>query len=178
MKRNPLEWVSEVLVTVTAIPILMMMVHVTLDVTLKYIFNMPIQGTLEITANYYMVAIVVLPMASVEMARQSIAVDLFYLMMPRGGQVAATGLVLLICAVAYGGLGLVALEDAIAAYNKNQAVMGTIRITIWPARFLLPLAFIASSVVCLYHLARFLVSRAARDELTSIHPVDPEVEVA
>ena len=177
MKRNPLEWLSEVLLSVTAIPVLAMMVHVTLDVTLKYLINTPIQGTLEITAYYYMVSIVVLPMAFVKLTRQSIAVDLFYQMMPFAGQVATTAIVLLICAAGYGGLAYISWPDALEAFEKREIVMGTVNIYIWPARFLLPGALAVTTVVCLYHLIRLLISAEARKQLTAIHQVDPETEV-
>lgn len=178
MKRNPLEWLSEILLTATAIPILLMMVHITLDVVLKYTMSMPIQGTLEISAYYYMVAIVVLPMASVELARQSIAVDLFYVMLPYRAKVATTGFVLMISAAAYGGLALISGEDAIVAFEKREAVMGTVRIAIWPARLLLPCAFLTSFLVCVYYFIRLCTSSQIRRELTDIHQVDPETEVA
>ncbi|MFV0296479.1 MAG: hypothetical protein ACK5JT_10220 [Hyphomicrobiaceae bacterium] len=46
MERNLMERLSEQMMAVTAIPVLAMMVHVTLDVTLKYTVGLPIQGAL------------------------------------------------------------------------------------------------------------------------------------
>jgi len=177
MRRNPLEWLCEALLTVTVIPVLAMMVHVTLDVTLKYLINTPIQGTLEITAYYYMVSIVVLPMAFVELTRQSIAVDLFYQMMPRWAQVATTGVVLLLCAAGYGGLAYISWPDALESFAKREIVMGTVNIYIWPTRFLLPGALAVVTAVCVAHFIRLIVSASAREELTAIHQIEPEIEV-
>ena len=177
MKRNPLEWLSEALLTVTMIPVLAMMIHVTLDVALKYLINMPIQGTLEITAYYYMVSIVLLPMAFVELSRQSIAVDLFYQMTSRRVQIALTGFVLLLTAAGYGMLAYISFPDALEAYGKREIVMGTINIYIWPSRFLLPLALVVAMLVSLMLLFRLIVSKDARDTLTAIHQVDPDSEV-
>lgn len=176
MKRNPLVWLSEVMLTITAIPVLAMMVHVTLDVALKYIINTPIQGTLEITAYYYMVSIVVLPMAFVELTRQSIAVDLFYQMMPNKAQLVVTALVLTVTALGYGGLAMISWPDALESLEKNEIVMGTVNIYIWPPRFLLPIALAVATAVCVYHLIRLIISPKAREELTAIHQVDPEKE--
>ena len=177
MKPNPLEWLSERMVSVTTIPVLAMMVHVTLDVVLKFTLNHPLQGTLEITAYYYMVSIVVLPLAFVELTRQSIAVDLFYQMMGRRMQIGVTGLVLLLSALGYGGLAWISWPDAIEAFHKREIVMGTVNIYIWPARFLLPSALMLATLVCLYHLLRLVTSPAAREGLIAIHHVDPETEV-
>lgn len=177
MKRNPLERVSEILLSVTAIPVLAMMVHVTLDVSLKYIINTPIQGTLEITAYYYMVSIVVLPMAFVELTRQSIAVDLFYQMMPQTMQIVVTAFVLLISAAGYGGLAWISIPEALASFEKNEIVMGTVNIYIWPSRFLMPAALMLAALVCFYHFIRLLINEQARNDLIAIHQVDAETEV-
>ncbi|MBF9032640.1 TRAP transporter small permease subunit [Rhodobacterales bacterium HKCCE2091] len=178
MRRNPLVWVSDVLLTVTAIPVLVMMVHVTLDVTLKYIGFRPIQGTLEITANYYMVAIVVLPMAFIEWSRQSIAVDLFYQMMSYRVQVGVTFLVLMLCALTYGGLACISWPDAVESFERREIAMGSSNIYIWPSRFLLPIALGITTLICLLHAVRLLVNPEARVALTAIHAPDPEAEVS
>ncbi|WP_161556023.1 TRAP transporter small permease subunit [Mangrovicoccus ximenensis] len=174
MKRTPLAWLSEMLLTVTALPMLAMMLHVTLDVILKNVLNMPLQGTLEITAYYYMLSIVVLPMAFVEMARQSIAVDLFYQMMPRRMQIGVTGFALLLSAAGYGGLAWITFPDAVAAFERREIVMGAVRVYIWPARFLLPISLTVTALVCLVHAANLALSARARDELVPAAPHDPD----
>lgn len=177
MNRNLLSWLSEALLTVTAIPVLAMMAHVTLDVALKYLINSPIQGTLEITAYYYMLSIVVMPMAFVELTRQSIAVDLFYQMMPNSVQIVTTGIVLLLSTAGYGGLAYISWPDALEAFEKREIVMGTVNIFIWPARFLMPAALAVAAVVCFVHFLRLWTSAEARERLTAIHQIDPDTEV-
>ncbi len=178
MKQRPLSKLSEVLLSVTAIPVLAMMVHVTLDVTLKYLINTPIQGTLEITAYYYMVSIVVFPMAFVELTRQSIAVDLFYKLMPRKAQIVLTAFVLLFSALGYGGLGVISWPEAISSFEKREIVMGSVNIFIWPSRFLLPLSLWVAMAVCLAHLYRLFTDEEAREQLIAIHQEDPGKEAA
>lgn len=172
--RNPLVWLSELLLTLTAIPILVMMVHVTADVLMKYLFRQPIPGTLETVSYYYMVAVVVLPMAFVELTRQSIAVDLFYQMMSHSLQFVCVGLVLTLSAAAYGMLATITFPDAIHAYRIGEIVMGPVNVAIWPARFLLPIACVLTAAVCVYHLVRLLVSPQARAELIAVHIADIE----
>jgi TRAP-type C4-dicarboxylate transport system permease small subunit len=176
MKRKPLEWLSETMLTVTSIPVLAMMVHVTLDVALKYLFSFPIQGTLEITAYYYMVSVVVLPMAFIELTRQSIAVDLFYQMMSPKVQTVVTGLVLFVSALGYGSLAWIAVPDAFESFEKREIVMGTVNIYIWPSRFLLPAALAVATLVCLVHLWRLITDPKARFALIAIQQPDPETE--
>jgi len=177
MRRNPLEWLSEALLTVAAIPVLAMMVHITLDVTLKYTLSTPIQGTLDITSYYYMVSVVVLPMAFVELTRQSIAVDLFYLMMPFRLRVATAGFVLLLSAAGYGGLAAISLPDALRAYHLKEIVAGTINVYVWPMRFILPIALVVTAAVCLMLFYRLLTNSEARKQLTTEHAIDPDLGV-
>lgn len=177
MRRNPLDWLCDVLLTVTAFPVLAMMVHVTLDVLLKYTIRMPLQGTLEITSYYYMVSVVLLPLGFVEATRQSIAVDLFYQLMGPRLQVAVTLLVLTVCAVGYGGLAIASIPDALRGFERQEIVMGTINIYIWPARFLLPVTFALAMGICLMHLLRMFTNPTARAELIAIHAIDPDQKV-
>lgn len=172
MIRNPLEWLSEALLTVTTIPVLAMMIHVTLDVVLKYTLRTPIQGTLEITSYYYMVAVVVLPMGFVELTRQSIAVDLFYQMMPYPVQVAVSAFVLIVSIAGYGGLAWITFPDAFLAFSRREIVMGTINVYIWPARFLMPVALSVAALVCLMHLIRLFTNPVEREKLVSVHATD------
>ncbi|WP_417210555.1 TRAP transporter small permease subunit [Antarctobacter sp.] len=176
MKKNLLEWLSEALLTLTAIPMLAMMVHVTLDVILKYTISTPIQGTLEITAYYYMVSVVVLPLAFVELTRQSIAVELFYQMMSSGLQVAVIGFVLLLSAVTYAGLAVISIPDALRAFEMKEIVMGTVNIYIWPMRFVLPAGLILAAAITMMLFFRLLFSSHWRHALTVINEHDPDAE--
>lgn len=68
---------TSLLMLIAGICIVLMMVHVSVDILMKYIFNLPIQGTLEIVSYYYMVAAVFLPLAAVERNHGHIFVEVF-----------------------------------------------------------------------------------------------------
>ena len=55
--------------------VVVMMLHIVADVLAKWLFNYPIVGTLEIVANYYMVALIFLPLAYVQRAGGHIIVE-------------------------------------------------------------------------------------------------------
>lgn len=177
MRRNPLEWLCEAMLTITAIPILVMMVHVTLDVLMKYILRSPIPGTLEVVSYYYMVAIVVLPAAFVELTRQSIAVDLFYQLMPSWLQAVCVAAVLLFSAAAYGMLAWITWPDAVRSLRMNEMVMGPVDVVIWPARFLLPITMTVTAIVCLWQLFRFFSNSEARAALVRVEMPDADLGV-
>lgn len=174
MQQNPIKWLSESLLTITTIPILVMMVHVTADVLLKYLFRSPIPGTLEVVSYYYMVAIVVLPAAFVELTRQSIAVDLFYQLMPLWMQSLCVVVILVGSAAAYGGLAWITWPDALHSFAMNEVVMGPVDVVIWPARFLLPVTMFVTSIVCVWHLYRFFTNPEARADLVRVEMPDAD----
>jgi len=177
VKQNPLKWLSEALLTITTIPILVMMVHVTADVIMKYAFRQPIPGTLEVVSYYYMVAIVVLPTSFVEWTRQSIAVELLYQMMPYWLQAACVVIILSTSAAVYGGLAAISWPDAIHSFEINEIVMGPVNVVIWPARFLLPVTMFITALVCVWHLFVFFTNSDARDALIRDNLIEPDMGV-
>lgn len=60
-----------------AVAIFAMMIQISLDVILKYLFHMPVPMTLEMVASYYMVAVVFLPLGLVTRHDGQICVELF-----------------------------------------------------------------------------------------------------
>ena len=115
--------------------------HVAADVILKYAFASPVPGTIIWVSNYYMVALVFLPLASTELRNQHIAVDLWPRVPPALDQLAMR----LTWALSAGVFGLLAWntwQDAARKYQEGEFALdqgGTI-IT-WPGYFLLPLGF-------------------------------------
>ena len=163
-----LEWFTDRLVSLASLFLLIMMLHVCADVALKYLMNRPIEGTLEIVSYYYMVAAVFLPLAFVELTRSAVAVDLFFIMMPRAMKITCMGLVLLICMVTYAGLAWITWHDALRALARREVVMGSAAVPIWPSRFVLPISFALGSLVCLWHFGRLVFSPRARADLVAL----------
>lgn len=121
--------------------VVLMMTNVVLDVVLKVIWNTPIQGTIEISSYYYMVAIVMLPMALVELDDEQVVVDLAFNHFPAWVQRICLTLV---CAAAMAILLVMTWrtgQDAIRAFRVGEVVMGNREIIVWPARCMLPLGF-------------------------------------
>ena len=61
-----IDLLSFVFMAIAAIALTLMMGHVTVDVAGKYLLNAPVPVTLEMVSNYYMVAVVFLPLAAAE----------------------------------------------------------------------------------------------------------------
>jgi TRAP-type C4-dicarboxylate transport system permease small subunit len=118
----------------------LMMFHIVADVIAREAFESPISGTLEITASFYMVALVFLPLAHVTLGEGHIFVELFTRSLSAAanrridGCVAALGLV-------YVGLMTVGgFREAV----KRTLIRDTLETAgatfqVWPSRWILPL---------------------------------------
>jgi len=168
--RRALSLLSALLMLVGGVALVLMMAQVTLDVIGKYFLASPLPVTLEMVSNYYMVAVVFLPLAAVERANGHIHVELIYSHLPRLAR-------RLLDLLAY-GLGLFffwLLADTgwVQAWRKFQVgefIMGSYSLIIWPSRFLVP---IGAGLMVLLLALKFLLSA-----LAIVRPdLDPEREV-
>lgn len=159
------------LMLVGGLGIILMMLNITLDVILKVFWNAPIQGTVEISSYYYMVAIVMLPMAMVEYDDEQISVDLLFNHLP--DWLKRTSLMLTFIATA-GMLSIITWRtglDAVRAFNVGEVVMGSREIIVWPARCMLPLGFGLAAIAAVMRAIMLLRGRP----VTKLHDADSAV---
>lgn len=135
-----------------ALAALAMMVQVVADVTAKYVFDAPIDGTEEIVSYYYMIAIVILPLATVELKNEHVTVDILYDRFSPGWRYLCDALGRLLSFMIFVALGYQSLLQAIASYKVGELSMGAASIIIWPPRFFLPLGFLLIALVALARL--------------------------
>lgn len=118
------------------------MMHVTIDVAGRVIFNCPLSGTIEIVSGYYMVAITFLPLAYISRAEGQIVVELF----TRGLSTRSLWrFERIIDVVTFAYLTLVTWNTAEMAIEQTldgeKWDSATGFIDIWPSRWALPLGF-------------------------------------
>lgn len=149
-----LRWASFALFWLATALVAAMLIHIVLDVFLKYVFNQPVPMTAEMVAHYYMVAVVFLPLPLVELRNASVSVDLFYRMF---GVYSRRALMLL----AYVGqvffFGVLAYQswlDALEALHTRKFVYLDFRLDTWPGTFFLPLGFSLGTLVSLLRLVQ------------------------
>ncbi|PHK94373.1 C4-dicarboxylate ABC transporter permease [Pseudoroseomonas rhizosphaerae] len=120
--------------------LLLMMVNVTLDVTLKYLFRWPVPGTLEMVSYYFMAATVFFPFAHVQRKRHHIAVTLFTERLPAPARRAVEAAALLLSAVYLAAFGWAGAEEAWEMTQVGEAT-GAVAfdVLIWPTRWAVPL---------------------------------------
>lgn len=149
---NGLSWLA-------GLSVLLMMLQVMADVIGKYVFHMPVPSTAEVVANYYMIACVFLSLAAIEARGSAIAVDLIYDQAKPAMQALMMKIGQIITLVFYGGLGWFSWDVAMRAYRINESVDGLWRVTVWPAKFMLPLG---CAVACLILLIKIFYGARAK----------------
>jgi TRAP-type C4-dicarboxylate transport system permease small subunit len=134
---------------------LLMMLHITADVTGRVIFNYPLEGTIEIVSGYYMVAISFLPLAYISRHEGHIAVELFTRGLA-GHQMLRLEVIVNIVTVAY--LAVFTWKTGEGAYfqtvSREVWETATGFVSMWPSRWALP---IGTGVMAIYLILRIFL---------------------
>ncbi len=132
----------------------LMMLHISVDVAGRTIFNHPFSGTTEIVSAYYMVAAAYLPWAWIARGNNHIQVELFARLLPAKVNALLEPAVQLLTMLY---VSVFTWETFIRAQHQTEAgevwQAGTVFIPVWPSRWLLPLA---GGLMVLYMLVRFV----------------------
>lgn len=149
---------SNILGWLSALCITLMMVHIFADVALKYTLKLPITGTAEIVAYYYMLAAVFLPLPLVELRNAGVSVTLLYDMISRK----TVRRILLVLAyigqvVFFAILAYQSGFDALESLSKFEIVEGQTKLYIWPATFILPLGLGVAAIVSVFRIFQVLL---------------------
>jgi TRAP-type C4-dicarboxylate transport system permease small subunit len=155
MKRTA-DALASMLAIIAGLSLVLMMVHVSLDVVLKYFFKLPIPGTAEVVASYYMIGTVFLPLAYIEVHNRPIVVELFYDRMPSGLQLPLDILGTAASIAFYAFLAWQSTKIAITSFETREYVDGIWKVIVWPSRFLIPVGLIVACVVLVLRLQMLL----------------------
>lgn len=157
---------------VAACAMLVMMGQVTLDVLLRWLANHPIDGTLELVANYYMVALIFLPLGLLTYTRDHITVELFTRHM---GERPLAVLDLLGNVVALIYVGVLIWMGTLEAWDMTLIgetwTAGVGEIVVWPARWLVPAGGLLMAALFLLHAVEDLIMLVTGQR--SLEPVNP-----
>lgn len=165
-----LRWLTHGLALLAGLSVALMMFHVMADVIGKYFFHYPVPSTAEVVANYYMIACVFLSLAWVEARGSAITVDLVYDMVGDGAKRAMRKFGECATLAFYAGLGWFSWGVAMRAWKTNETVDGLWRVTVWPAKFMLPLGI---GLACLILLIRIFNTRAVQMAPAGVEHLDP-----
>ena len=172
MYQKIITLISRLLMAVAGIFLVLMMIHVSLDVGMKYFFNAPVSGTIEVVTYYYMVSIVFLPLALVELRSEHIYVDLFLRPLSQKTQMWIYIFGCLLGIVYFSGMAYQTFFDAIKATVQKETVMSNYLFYVWPSRWALPVGM--AGIV----LALFANILKALKKGAPLEPVSEEVDAS
>lgn len=143
---------SRAVMGVAGVALMLMMIQTVVDVIARNAFSKPIEGSLEIVSVYHMVAVVFLPLALVERRHEHITVDLLVMSLSAGLRRFFVVLSYLVCAIFAGVLAFQTGKDAVESLKIGEILMSSIYITVWPAKFMLPIGFSLMFLQFLLHV--------------------------
>jgi TRAP-type C4-dicarboxylate transport system permease small subunit len=131
----------------------LMMVHITIDVIGRVVFNNPFDATIEVVSAYYMVAVSFLPLAYISRHEGQIIVELFTRKLRKRPMLR---LELLVNVVTLAYLLLFAWQTTLGAIERSisnemwETAAGFLEV--WPSRWLLPAGLIVMALFVLFRI--------------------------
>lgn len=155
---------TEFLSYVGMIGVLAMMMHICADIVSRTLFGVSVPATLEMVTRYYMLMLVLLPLAWVEKNRAMIAVEVFSGVFCKLCDRVLDVLVSLACAGVYFILLISTWQKAVEQYNIGSYIIALdTQIYVWPGYFTLPFGFGMAALVCLLRILLVFSDAPASD---------------
>ncbi|WP_386079574.1 TRAP transporter small permease [Vreelandella sp. F11] len=155
------QWVAKSAMVLAALFLVLMALHVSLDVGLRYLFGKSFTGTLEFVSFYYMVAVVFLPLAYVELQREHISVDVLVGRLPPSAQLVLYLFASTLGLLYFGMLCYQSYLDAVRATVRMETAMANFTFYLWPSRWALPVGFAAMCLAIVANMIKALQQRRA-----------------
>lgn len=153
-------WLSKItdLMTILGgLAIALMMLHVTADVAGRYLFNMPMPGTITIVSHYYMIVAAFVPLAFAEQKNAHISVEVVTERLPKVVQKHLEGWALLLSAAVFALLAVRTWGEALSKHDISASVVqGNASIPIWQTYYVLPVGTALMALVLLYKFIIYL----------------------
>lgn len=154
---------GRIMIWLAGLCLVLMMLQVIADVAGRLFLSRPLPSTIEIVAEWWMPALIFLPMVTVALRGENIAVDIVYDRLPPRAQAVSDIFAGLAFAVFLAFISWGAWEQALRAYAKGEFILGMIPVVIWPVRFLLPIAGAITAVVYVLSALRAAARLAGGD---------------
>lgn len=133
--------VDKILSVLTAIALIVMMLHVVAHALLRYFFNSPIYGTNEIVAYWYLPMIALLGIPAAQLQKEHITVSLLSDRLAPLPQAIMKIFGYALGALVSVGFAWFGLQEALKRMDMG-ATAGVTDITAWPVYFLVPVVFV------------------------------------
>jgi len=142
------------------IAVFMMILHITLDVSLRFLLNSPIPGTILFVSVFYMIIIVFMPVSAVEQDDGHISVELIYDMLSNRLRQILQFLSLGFSIIVFGALAVRTWQEAVSKYEIGSfTIEAGLWLPTWPTYFVLPIGFGLIILTLTYKIACLLLGR-------------------
>lgn len=125
----------------------LMLLQVSLDIIGKFVLGMPVPGTAEVVASYYMIALVFMALPLMEKRDDAIAVDLLYEQFGPRLKAASRFVATIFTLAFYLVFAWATFEAAMKSMAVREVILGSIEFQVWPSRFFLPAGCVLAAVV-------------------------------
>lgn len=130
-----IDGISRLLALVAALALVLLAGNIFLDVLGRWLFNQPIRGTLEVTANWWMPTLTLLAFAYTERKQEHIKVTILLDGLPLRLRQYVEGVFSLIATVLLIALAWHTMNDAIKSWGFGEITASSPPIAIWPFKF-------------------------------------------
>lgn len=162
--------------------IVLMMLHITADVLLRFLFSAPLPGTITYVANYYMIIATFVPLAYAEKLNAHITVEVVTERLPLRVQYHLAHWLLPLSAAVLVLMTVKTWAEAMIKFEINASLVegGTTIIT-WPGYFMLPLGLGMMVLVMAYKFVVYLTGArsglvASGEEQAIAWDVQPDMQ--
>lgn len=164
-------WAEARAADAAAIAMLAMVFIVTVDVMMRYSFNAPLSWSYDLVSMYLMPGAVFLMLALVQRNAHHVNVDIFYRLLPKPLQRAASIFAFLCCGVVMAIVTLLAAERAWTAIVNDEVVSGPIEWPVWIGPSLLTIGAALFVLRCLAGIVEVANGRTLSPGASESDPV-------
>jgi TRAP-type C4-dicarboxylate transport system permease small subunit len=130
---------------------LAMMILLVVDIIGRTI-GKPLQGMAELSV-FVMMIVIYLGLARCEEHREHVGLEIIVNLLPHGAKQKMVFLGHLMAVVTVGLLLYAVTQNALASYESNEAIEGTVELRIWPVKFFMVVGLVFFFVQTVRHMA-------------------------
>ena len=155
-----ISWMTEGASGIAGILIVLMVIHVFLDVLMRFIFQTPIDATILYVSVFYMIGVAFFPLGSLEAKDNHISVELLVEKLPGRLQKILSVFALLVTSVVAATVAVRTGQEALLKYSIGAySIEASGRIITWPSYFYLPIGFSLMALVSAWKMIATVMDR-------------------
>lgn len=164
---------DKVLSVISSLTLFVMMVWIFLDVTLRYFFNTPIQGTIELTGEYLMVLLVYLAISQTQKHDEHVRVTFLEEKFSEKMKKAAKFITQLLAVPFFVFIAYLNLQEGLEYLEQNIKSVGVLEYPLAPALFIISVGLFMIAIRLLIECIAILFPRLVEPS-SIMKPADEE----